>query len=61
MLLEKLDGKIVDTTTKVPETPAVVNLCEEVSIEEELMINYMYKDMGKQMMILDIGAPVSIK
>ena len=24
------------------------------------MINYTYTDMGRQMMILDIGAPVSI-
>ena len=57
MILEKLDVKIVD---KVPDPPAVVNLCEKVSIGEDLMINYTYKDMGRQMMILDIGAPVSI-
>ena len=60
LILKKLDMKIVDTITKVPETPAVVNLCEEVSIGEDLMINYMYKDVGRQMMILDIRAPVSI-
>ena len=57
MILEKLDVKIVD---KVPDPPASVNLCEEVAAREELMINYTYTDMGRQMMILDIGAPVSI-
>ena len=57
MILEKLDVKIVD---KVPDPPASVNLCEEVAAGEELTINYTYSDMGRQMMILDIGAPVSI-
>ena len=42
------------------ETPAVtekaVNLCES----PEMIINYTYKDMGHQLMILDIGAPLSI-
>ena len=33
-----------------------VNLCESL----EMVINYTYKDMGHQMMILDIGAPISI-
>ena len=37
-----------------------MNLCEEVSIGEDLMINYTYKDMGRQMMILDIGATFRI-
>ena len=40
-------------------TPAMTvadNLCES----PEMIINYTYKDMGRQMMILDIGAPVSI-
>ena len=55
--MEKLDVKIVD---KVPDPPTAVNLCEEVAVGEELTINYTYTDMGRQMMILDIGAPVSI-
>ena len=40
------------------ETPAptAVNLCES----PEMVINYIYMDLGDQMMILDIGAPVSI-
>ena len=51
---------MVDTTVKAPDPPAAVNLCKEVSIGEEMVINYTYTDMGRQMMILDIGAPVSI-
>ena len=52
MILEKLDVKMV----KTPATVATVNFCES----PEMIINYTYKDMGGQMMILDIGAPVSI-
>ena len=36
---------------------AAVNLCEEA---KEVMINYMYTNLGRQMMILDIGAPLSL-
>ena len=32
----------------------------EVLVTEEMVINYTYTDLGRQMMILDIGAPVSI-
>ena len=52
--------KVVVTNTKVPDPPRVVNLCTEVASGEDLMINYMYTDLGRQMMILDIGTPVSI-
>ena len=52
MILEKLDVKMVET----PATMVAVNLCEC----PEMIINYTYKDMGHQMMILDIGAHVSI-
>ena len=41
---------------ETPALTAAVNLCES----PEMVINYTYKDMGCQMMILDIGAPVSI-
>ena len=42
-------------------TPATaVNLCEEVLVAEEIVINYTYTYLGTQMMILDKGAPVSI-
>ena len=60
LILEKLDVKMVDTTVKASDPPAAVNLCKEVSIGEEMVINYTYMDMGRQMMILDIGALVSI-
>ena len=45
---------------KIPDSPTLVNLCEEVEAGKELMINYTYTYLGRQMMILDIGAPVSI-
>lgn len=57
MILEKLDVKIVD---KVPDPPAAVNLFDEVTVGEDMVINYAYTEMGRQMIILDIGAPVSI-
>ena len=37
MILEKLDVKIVD---KVPDPPAAVNLCDEVAVGEDMVINY---------------------
>ena len=39
--------KVVDAPppTKVPDSTAV-NLCQEVSVGEEMTINYMYMDMG---------------
>ena len=42
------------------DPPANVNLCEATAVPEEMMINYTYTDQGRQMMILDLGAPVSI-
>ena len=57
MILEKLDVKIVN---KVPDSPAAVNLCDKAEIGEDMVINYTYTEMGRQMMILDIRAPVSI-
>ena len=61
LILEKLNIKMVDTNTSEP--PAAVNLYEEVkeiSVAKEVMVNYTYTDLGRQMMILDIGAPVII-
>ena len=43
-----------------PDPPTMVNLCENAKEVEEMVINYTYKDLGRQMMILDLGAPVSI-
>ena len=56
-MVEKLDGKV----EKVNEVTANVNLCEEgFVVGEEMLINYTYTDLGRQMMILNIGAPVSL-
>ncbi len=52
MILEKLDVKIVD---KVSDPSASVNICEVVAAGEELTINYTYTDMGRHIMIVDIG------
>ena len=41
---------------ETPTATATVNQCESL----EMVINYTYTDMGRQMMILDIGATVSI-
>ena len=50
------------SSTKVPDSKSsiAVNLCQEVLVGEEMTINHTYIDMGQQLMILDIGAPVSI-
>ena len=53
--LKKLDVKLVNQ-----DPPANVNLCEATAVPEEMMIYYTYTDQGRQMMILDLGAPVSI-
>ena len=38
-----------------------VNFCnQDIAEEMELNINYTYKDSGRQLMILDCGAPVSL-
>ena len=48
-----MDIKLIETK---PDA-AAVNLCEEA---KEVMIKYTYTDLGRQMMILDIGAPLSL-
>ena len=55
MINKKIDVKMV-----TPDPPAVDNLCENAAVVEEMVINYTYMDLGRQMMILDLGAPVSI-
>ena len=55
MIQKKLDVNMVSS-----DPPAAVNLCESVKEVQEMLINYTYKDLGRQMMILDLGAPVSI-
>ena len=55
LIHKKLDVKLV-----TPDPPTTVNLCENAKEGEEMVINYTYKDLGRQMMILDLGALVSI-
>ena len=63
LLLKKVDIKMIKTKPNASEPPAAVNLCEEVkdvAVAKEVMVNYTYTDLGRQMMILDIGAPLSL-
>ena len=63
-MLEKLDAKKIHEVSTKDSSPTSVNLCGQVGggdIEEmEMTINYAYKDSGRQLMILDLGAPVSL-
>ena len=60
MMLEKLStAKVHEVSTDT--AVKTVNLCgQDLPEEMELSINYAYKDSGRQMMILDCGAPVSL-
>ena len=54
-MIQVVDIKCQDTKIKL------VNLCvQDVAEEMELSINHAYKDSGRQLMILDCGAPVSL-
>ena len=55
LINKKLDVKIVN-----PDPPAAINLCENMAVIEDMVINYTYTDIGRQIMILDLGASVSI-
>ena len=46
--MDKLDVKMVEAK--------VINICEA----PEMLVNYTYTEMGHQMKILDISAPVSV-
>ena len=50
------EGKLAS----VNEVTTNVQLCEGMIEGEEMVINYTYTDLGRQLMILDIGAPVSL-
>ena len=60
MITKKIDVKHVnEVSTDVSLT--VVNLYnQEVVMGDEMTINYPYTEFGKQMMILDIRATVSL-
>ena len=55
LVIEKLDVmKVKEVTAEVPAT-ATVNLCEkEVVVGEEMVIDYTYTDLERQVMILNI-------
>ena len=56
LLSKKMDVKLIGQDPP----PTSVNLCEATEVSEDMVINYTYKDQGRQMMILDLGAPVSV-
>ena len=52
LLNKKTDVKLIGQDLP----PASVNLCEATEVSEDMVINYTYKDQGRQMMILDFGS-----
>ena len=60
LLLEKLSSAKVHEV-KTEAAVKSVNLCGQDLLEAlELSIDYAYKDSGRQLMILNCGAPVSL-
>ena len=60
-MLEKLSTTKVHKVSTQDTSVKSVNLCcQDIAEEMELNINYTYKDSGRQLMILDCGAPVSL-
>ena len=60
LMLEKLSSTKVHEV-KTEAAIKTVNLCgQDLPEALELSINYAYKDSGRQLMILDCGAPVSL-
>ena len=59
-MLENLSTTKIHEVSTQDTTVKSVNLCsQDIAEEMELNINYTYKDSGRQLMILDCGAPVS--
>ena len=59
-MLEKMETKKFHEVSAESSTTAI-NLCSQEVVEEmEMTINYTYKDSGRQLIILDLGAPVSL-
>ena len=60
-MLEKLDAKRIHEVSTQDTSVKSVDLCgHDIAKEMEMTINYTYKDSGRQLMILDCGAPVSL-
>ena len=61
MITEKAEVKRVNEVTTEVNPATAVNLCnQDIIMGEELKINYTSTNLRRQMMILDIGAPVSL-
>ena len=60
-MLGKLDMKRIHEVSTQESSAKSVNLCDHDVVEEmEMTINYTYKDSGRQLMILNLRAPVSL-
>ena len=60
-MLKEMHTKRIHYVSNNETSVKSVNLCnQELPEEVELSINYTYKDSGRQLMILDCGAPVSL-
>ena len=58
-MLEKLDPKRIHEVSTQESSAKSVNLCgQDIFQKMEMTINYTYKNSGRQLMILDLGAPV---
>ena len=59
-MLEKMETKKIHEVSTESSAMAI-NLCSQEVVEEmEIAINYTYKNSGRQIVILDLGAPVSL-
>ena len=59
LILEKLDVKKVDVPQDSKSSTAI-DPCQEISSSGKMVINYTCTEIGCQLMILEIGAPVSV-
>ena len=60
-MLEKLDTKKVHEVSTQESSVKSVHLCgHDITEEMKMIINYTYKDSGRQLMILDYGAHASL-
>ena len=60
-MLEMLSSTKIHEVSTQDTALNTVNLCgQDLPEEMELSINYAYKDSGRQLMILDCRAPVSL-
>ena len=61
LIIKKLDVKKVNEVTAETSTMVTVILFnQDVVVEDEVLINYSYTDLGRHMIILDICAPLSL-